>query len=59
MLHYPKWPLQKRLEDPIERTLAVFAVSEVEDTFDDFLALLEFSIPCVIEGCRSVLGFPV
>lgn len=39
VLDYPKWPLQKWLEDPIERALAVFAVSKVEDTFDDFLAL--------------------
>ncbi len=39
VLHYPKWPLQIWLEDPIERALAVFAGTEVEDTSDDFLAL--------------------
>lgn len=38
-LHYPKWPLQTWLEDPIERALAVLAVSKVEDPSYGFLAL--------------------
>lgn len=57
MLHYPKLPLQLWLEDPIERALTVFAVSEVEDAFDNFLALLEVSSPGVIEACWSIWRF--
>lgn len=57
---YPKLPLQRWLEDPVERALSVSAVSEVEDVFDNFLALLEVSRPRVVEACwksqRFLLG---
>lgn len=46
---YPKLPLQRWLEDPVERALSVAALSEVEDVFDNFLALLEVSRPGVVE----------
>lgn len=58
VLPYPEWPLQKWLEDPIERTPAVFAVRKVEDAFHERLALLEVPYSTVNEGCRSSLGFP-
>lgn len=47
------------LEDPIERALSVIAVSEVEDAFDNCLALLEVSCSHVIEACGSFLRFPL
>lgn len=59
VLHYPKCALQMWLEDPVERAMAVFAVSKVEDTSDDFLAFSEVSFSREMEGCRSFLGFPV
>lgn len=54
---YPKLPLQRWLEDPVERALFVSAVSEVEDVFDNFLALLEVSCPGVVEACWKSLRF--
>lgn len=54
---YPKLPLQRWLEDPVERALFVSALSEVEDVFDNFLALLEVSRPGVVEACWKTLRF--
>lgn len=49
-VNYPKFTLQSWLEDPIERALSVCAVTEVEDAFEDFLALLEVSRPHMSEA---------
>lgn len=56
---YPKFTLQSWLEDPIERALSVCALIEVEDAFDDFLALLEVSCPHMSEAWGSILRFPL
>lgn len=55
---YPKVPLQRWLEDPVERARSVSALSDVEDVFDKFLALLEVSCPAVVEACWKSRRFP-
>lgn len=47
---YPELPLQRWLEDPVERAPSVSTVSEVEDVFDNFLALPEVSRPGVVKA---------